>query len=89
MRAGEPQVFWVGVAVTAVMSLQLSLRQMNQTRFYAVENRKPDPRVSLLLVGLPPLLAKEEYTRLVEEHLDIKSELALCGAPCWEQGWCG
>ncbi|KAK5605301.1 hypothetical protein CRENBAI_014273 [Crenichthys baileyi] len=53
---------------------KLSLRQMNQTRFYVVENRNPAVQVSLLIVGLPPL-TKEEHTRLVEEHLDIKSHL--------------
>ncbi|KAM4732613.1 diacylglycerol kinase theta isoform 2-T2 [Anableps anableps] len=54
---------------------KLSLRQMNQTRFYVVENRDPAVQVSLLIAGLPPLLTKEEYTRLMEQHLDFKSHL--------------
>ncbi|XP_035982984.1 diacylglycerol kinase theta [Fundulus heteroclitus] len=54
---------------------KLSLRQMNQTRFYVVENRNPAVEVSLLIVGLPPLLTKEETRGLVEEHLKIKSHL--------------
>lgn len=53
---------------------QVSLHQMNQTRFYMVENRNRAVRVSLLIVGLPPLLAKEEYVQLLQEHLAFKSE---------------
>uniref|UniRef100_A0A4W6CPJ8 Diacylglycerol kinase n=1 Tax=Lates calcarifer TaxID=8187 RepID=A0A4W6CPJ8_LATCA len=53
---------------------QLSLRQMNQTRFYVVENRNRAVQVNLLIGGLPPLLTKEEYAQLIQEHLTIKSE---------------
>lgn len=53
---------------------QLSLRQMNQTRFYVVENKNRAVQVDLLILGLPPLLAKEEQTRLLQEQLEIKSE---------------
>lgn len=56
---------------------QVSLRQMNQTRFYIVENKTPAVRVSLLLGGLPPLLAKEDYAQLLQEHLAAKSESHL------------
>ncbi|XP_008325453.1 diacylglycerol kinase theta isoform X2 [Cynoglossus semilaevis] len=52
-----------------------SLRQMHQTRFYVVENRNRVVQVDLLIGGLPPLLAKEEYAQLIEEHLAIKSHL--------------
>ncbi|XP_035525318.1 diacylglycerol kinase theta-like [Morone saxatilis] len=52
-----------------------SLRQMNQTRFYIVENRNRAVQVSLLIGGLPPLLTKEEYGQLIQEHLTIKSHL--------------
>ncbi|MEQ2187962.1 hypothetical protein GOODEAATRI_010120, partial [Goodea atripinnis] len=65
-----------GQTMMCVLLFQLSLRQMNQTRFYVVENRNPTVQVSLLIVGLPPL-TKEEHTRLMEEHLDIKSAVAL------------
>nr|XP_020449758.1 diacylglycerol kinase theta [Monopterus albus] len=54
---------------------KVSLRQMNQTRFYIVENRNRAVQVDLLIVGLPPLLSKEEYVQLVQEHLAIKSHL--------------
>lgn len=47
---------------------------MNQTRFYIVENKNRAVQVSLLIVGLPPLLAKEEYNQLIQEHLTVKSE---------------
>lgn len=47
---------------------------MNQTRFCVVENRTRAVRVNLLIGGLPPLLATEEYTQLLQEHLAIKSE---------------
>ncbi|XP_027136373.1 diacylglycerol kinase theta isoform X1 [Larimichthys crocea] len=52
-----------------------SLRQMNQTRFYIVENKKPEVQVNLLIGGLPPLLTKEEYGQLIQEHLTAKSHL--------------
>ncbi|XP_018517555.1 diacylglycerol kinase theta isoform X1 [Lates calcarifer] len=54
---------------------KLSLRQMNQTRFYVVENRNRAVQVNLLIGGLPPLLTKEEYAQLIQEHLTIKSHL--------------
>ncbi|XP_078145255.1 diacylglycerol kinase theta isoform X1 [Centroberyx gerrardi] len=54
---------------------KVSLRQMNQTRFYITENRKRVVQVSLLIGGLPPLLTREEYTQLIQEHLTIKSHL--------------
>ncbi|XP_040903831.1 diacylglycerol kinase theta isoform X2 [Toxotes jaculatrix] len=54
---------------------KLSLRQMNQTRFYVVENGNRTVRVGLLIGGLPPLLTKEEYVQLIQEHLTIKSHL--------------
>ncbi|XP_071362748.1 diacylglycerol kinase theta [Trachinotus anak] len=54
---------------------KLSLRQMNQTRFYIVENRNRAVQVNLLIGGLPPLLTKEEYAQLIQEHLTIKSHL--------------
>uniref|UniRef100_A0A7N8YCV2 Diacylglycerol kinase n=1 Tax=Mastacembelus armatus TaxID=205130 RepID=A0A7N8YCV2_9TELE len=53
---------------------QVSLRQMNQTRFYIVENRNRVVQVNLLIMGLPPLLNNDEYVQLIEDHLAIKSE---------------
>uniref|UniRef100_A0A673AQQ7 Diacylglycerol kinase n=1 Tax=Sphaeramia orbicularis TaxID=375764 RepID=A0A673AQQ7_9TELE len=53
---------------------QMSLRQMNQTRLFVVENRNRAAQVSLLIGGLPPLLTKEEYVTMIQEHLKIKSE---------------
>ncbi|KAM9377213.1 diacylglycerol kinase theta [Pholidichthys leucotaenia] len=54
---------------------KVSLRQMNQTRFYVVENRNRSVQVELLIGGLPPLLTKEEYARIMEEQLTAKSHL--------------
>ncbi|XP_075961446.1 diacylglycerol kinase theta [Anarhichas minor] len=54
---------------------KVSVRQMNQTRFYVVENRKPAVQVSLLIGGLTPLLSKDEYVQLIQEQLSIKSHL--------------
>ncbi|XP_070769505.1 diacylglycerol kinase theta [Enoplosus armatus] len=54
---------------------KVSLRLMNQTRFYVVETRNRVVQVSLLIGGLPPLLTKEEYVQLIQEHLTVKSHL--------------
>uniref|UniRef100_A0A3Q1AYH9 Diacylglycerol kinase n=1 Tax=Amphiprion ocellaris TaxID=80972 RepID=A0A3Q1AYH9_AMPOC len=59
-----------------VIQVFVSLRQMNQTRFYVVQNRNRTVQVGLLVGGLPPLLAKEEYVQLIQENLDIKSQSA-------------
>lgn len=53
---------------------QVSLRQMNQTRFYLVEDRKSAVQVSLLIGGLTPQLNRDEYVQLIQEQLTIKSE---------------
>lgn len=65
------------VVTFEMLVLQVSLRQMNQTRFYIVENRNQALQVRLLIGGLPPLLTKEGYVQLIEEHLTIKSESQL------------
>ncbi|XP_062840795.1 diacylglycerol kinase theta [Trichomycterus rosablanca] len=54
---------------------KISLRQMNQTRFYIVEKRNQVVQVDLLLGGLPVQLSTEEYTQLLQQHLAIKSHL--------------
>lgn len=54
---------------------KMSLRQMNQTRFYIEERRNGVVQVNLLLGGFPTQLGKEEYTNLLSEHLTIKSHL--------------
>lgn len=54
---------------------KVSLRQMNQTRFYVVENQTRAVRVGLLIGGLPPMLSTEEYLQLIQEHLAIKRHL--------------
>lgn len=65
------------VVTFEMLVLQVSLRQMNQTRFYIVENKNQALQVRLLIGGLPPLLTKEGYVQLIEEHLTIKSESQL------------
>ncbi|MGH0136432.1 UNVERIFIED_CONTAM: hypothetical protein FKN15_061187 [Acipenser sinensis] len=52
-----------------------SIRQMNQTRFYIVENRNSVVQVNLLVSGLPVQLSEKEYTELLQEHLAIKTHL--------------
>lgn len=54
---------------------KMSLRQMNQTRFYIEERRNGVVQVNLLLGGFPTQLGKEEYTNLLSVHLTIKSHL--------------
>ncbi|KAF2988456.1 hypothetical protein EK904_004961 [Melospiza melodia maxima] len=54
-----------------------SIRQMNQTRFYIVENSKSIVQVNLFVGGLPPQLSPEEYTNILKEELAIKSAVVL------------
>ncbi|RXN29119.1 diacylglycerol kinase theta [Labeo rohita] len=63
-----------------------SLRQMNQTRFYIEESRNRVAQVNLLLGGFPTQLEKEEYTRLLSEHLEVKSHLVSITHAYSEQG---
>ncbi|TWW55482.1 Diacylglycerol kinase theta [Takifugu flavidus] len=56
---------------------KVSLRQMNQTRFYIVENVNQKVQVNLLIGELPPLLAKEEYSHLLQEHMAVKGHLVM------------
>ncbi|XP_061580814.1 diacylglycerol kinase theta-like [Cololabis saira] len=65
---------------------KLSLRQMNQTRFYVVENRNRTVQVNLLIGGLPPLLTKDEYVQLIQEHLAIKGHLVAFSQIYGSQG---
>nr|XP_013801033.1 PREDICTED: diacylglycerol kinase theta [Apteryx mantelli mantelli] len=52
-----------------------SIRQMNQTRFYIVENSKSIVRVNLFVGGLPPQLSAEEYTNILKDELAIKTNV--------------
>ncbi|XP_019410758.1 PREDICTED: diacylglycerol kinase theta [Crocodylus porosus] len=52
-----------------------SIRQMNQTRFYIVQNNKSVVRVNLFVGGLPPQLSAEDYTNILKEELAIKRNL--------------
>ncbi|CAL8300604.1 unnamed protein product, partial [Arctogadus glacialis] len=65
---------------------KVSLRQMHQTRFYATESRDHVIQVSLLIGGLPPLLPREEYAQLVQEHLSVKSHLVTISHMYGSQG---
>ena len=67
-------------APLSVPSLQMSLRQMSQTRFYVAESRALAPRVSLFVGGLPPGLSPQEYRSLLDEAVASK------GAPAWAGG---
>lgn len=52
-----------------------SIRQMNQTRFYIVEDHITTVRVHLFVGGLPPHLSTEEYTNILKDELTIKTNL--------------
>uniref|UniRef100_A0A3P9J702 Diacylglycerol kinase n=1 Tax=Oryzias latipes TaxID=8090 RepID=A0A3P9J702_ORYLA len=65
---------------------KVSLRQMNQTRFYLVENQNLAVNVNLLMGGLPPLLTTEQYLQLIQEHLAIKSHLVTVSQIYSSQG---
>ncbi|XP_063150923.1 diacylglycerol kinase theta isoform X2 [Candoia aspera] len=52
-----------------------SLRQMNQTRFYIVENNISTVCVHLFVGGLPLHLPPEEYTKILKDELAIKTNL--------------
>ncbi|KFO94674.1 Diacylglycerol kinase theta, partial [Buceros rhinoceros silvestris] len=52
-----------------------SIRQMNQTRFYIVENSKSVVQVHLFVGGLPPQLSSEEYTNILKDELAIKTNV--------------
>uniref|UniRef100_A0A8C6Y7C8 Diacylglycerol kinase n=1 Tax=Naja naja TaxID=35670 RepID=A0A8C6Y7C8_NAJNA len=54
---------------------QTSLHQMNQTRFYIVENNISTVRVHLFVGGLPLHLTTEEYTKILKDELAIKTNL--------------
>ncbi|XP_019901508.2 diacylglycerol kinase theta isoform X3 [Esox lucius] len=65
---------------------KISLRQMNQTRFYVVESRNRAVQVNLLLEGLPVQQTKEEYVDLLQEHLAIKSHVVTISHVYGSQG---
>ncbi|POI33429.1 hypothetical protein CIB84_002819, partial [Bambusicola thoracicus] len=53
---------------------KISIRQMNQTRFYIVENSKSTVQVNVFVGGLPPQLSPEEYMNILKDELAIKTE---------------
>nr|XP_061832824.1 diacylglycerol kinase theta-like [Nerophis lumbriciformis] len=65
---------------------KVSLRQMNQTRFCAVERRNHPVQVSLLIGGLPPELSREEYWQLIQDYLTAKSHLVAMSHAYPSQG---
>ncbi|TNN38641.1 Diacylglycerol kinase theta [Liparis tanakae] len=65
---------------------KVSVRQMNQTRFYLVEDRKRAVQVGLLLGGLTPLLTKDQYVELIQDQLSIKSHLVAVSHVYSSQG---
>ncbi|KAK7916229.1 hypothetical protein WMY93_011990 [Mugilogobius chulae] len=66
---------------------KVSLRQMHQTRFYVVENRRSEVKVELLIGGLPTLLDTQEYNQILHQHLAVKSNLVTVGQVYGAQGW--
>ncbi|KAG7270190.1 hypothetical protein CRUP_016024 [Coryphaenoides rupestris] len=72
--------------VLVQLDQEVSLRQMNQTRFYVTENSSHVIQISLLIGGLPLLLPREEYTQLIQEHLSVKSHLVSMSHMYGSQG---
>lgn len=74
---------WGGPSPSSLLgvppSLQTSLRQMSQTRFYVAESRVVAPRVSLFVGGLPPGRSPQEYSSLLDEAVASKGETAWAG----------
>uniref|UniRef100_A0A8C9LC01 Diacylglycerol kinase n=1 Tax=Pavo cristatus TaxID=9049 RepID=A0A8C9LC01_PAVCR len=54
---------------------KISIRQMNQTRFYIVENSKSTIQVNMFIGGLPPQLSPEEYMNILKDELAIKTNV--------------
>uniref|UniRef100_A0A669QEN7 Diacylglycerol kinase n=1 Tax=Phasianus colchicus TaxID=9054 RepID=A0A669QEN7_PHACC len=54
---------------------KVSVRQMNQTRFYIVENSKSTVQVNIFVGGLPPQLSPEEYMNILKDELAIKTNV--------------
>ncbi|KAJ8015739.1 hypothetical protein DPEC_G00029280 [Dallia pectoralis] len=65
---------------------KFSLRQMNQTRFYVVENRNQAVQLNILMEGLPVQLNKEEYVDLLQKHLAVKSHVVTMSHVYGSQG---
>ncbi|XP_075869760.1 diacylglycerol kinase theta isoform X2 [Nelusetta ayraudi] len=67
---------------------KVSLRQMNQTRLYMQQQevQQQEVQVGLLVLGLPPLLATEQYMQLLQQHLDMKSHLVSVSHTYGSQG---
>lgn len=81
--AGHP---WGSAQCPLPLSLQTSLRQMSQTRFYVVEGRALAPHVSLFVGGLPPGLSPQEYSSLLDEAVATKGVTAWAGLGSWLPG---
>ncbi|XP_069092678.1 diacylglycerol kinase theta [Pleurodeles waltl] len=52
-----------------------SIRQMNQTRFYIVEDTNMNVQINLFVGGLPSMLSSEEYCNILKNNLDIKEKV--------------
>uniref|UniRef100_A0A8C9FM91 Diacylglycerol kinase n=1 Tax=Pavo cristatus TaxID=9049 RepID=A0A8C9FM91_PAVCR len=61
--------------VLPLLGRQISIRQMNQTRFYIVENSKSTIQVNMFIGGLPPQLSPEEYMNILKDELAIKTNV--------------
>ncbi|XP_038626424.1 diacylglycerol kinase theta isoform X1 [Tachyglossus aculeatus] len=52
-----------------------SVHQMNHTRFYIVEKDNAAIQINLFIGGLPLQLSSEEYTKILQDDLAIKTNL--------------
>uniref|UniRef100_UPI00398E7B8A diacylglycerol kinase theta isoform X2 n=1 Tax=Pristiophorus japonicus TaxID=55135 RepID=UPI00398E7B8A len=65
---------------------KISVRQMNQTRFYITQNQNSVVQVNLLLMALPPQLTQDNYLSLLKNYLEIKGNLVSLSYVYAEQG---
>ncbi|XP_038648838.1 diacylglycerol kinase theta [Scyliorhinus canicula] len=65
---------------------KISVRQMNQTRFYIKRKQNSVEQFNLLLLGLPPQLNQAEALTLLKSHLEIKGDLVSFSYVYMDQG---
>ncbi|XP_072439804.1 LOW QUALITY PROTEIN: diacylglycerol kinase theta [Chiloscyllium punctatum] len=65
---------------------KISVRQMNQTRFYIKKKQNSMEQVNLLLMGLPPQMARDECLTLLQRHIEINGNLVSFGYVYMDQG---
>ncbi|XP_059845775.1 diacylglycerol kinase theta-like isoform X2 [Hypanus sabinus] len=65
---------------------RVSVRQMNQTRFYITRKQNTVVRVNLLLMALPLHLSQDKYFSLLSSYLEIKRNVVSISYVYADQG---